>query len=115
MTMELTDKLWQELEGGYRISYDASIPLRQLEQTTDPIVIKNILDELWNELHHQGDVGLASYLSVPQLVRIARFKGLFNWSLLGLCSTIEQQRHLGPNPALPSEFADYYNQGLADL
>ena len=63
--MTLNDNLWKELQGGYRMDYDASVPLRQLEQTTD----KKYMDELWIELHHQGDVGLASYLSLPQLVR----------------------------------------------
>ena len=113
--MKLTDKIWQGLDGGYRVTYDASIALKQLEQTTDPATIKTLLDELWNELHHQGDVGLASYLSVPQLARLAKTKRLFDWSLLGLCSVIEQQRHLGTNPDLPSEFHDYYHKGLADL
>jgi hypothetical protein len=30
-----------------------------------------VWDELCNELHHQGDVGLASYAAIPQLVRIS--------------------------------------------
>jgi len=113
--MELTDKIWQTLDGGYRVPYDASNPLKQLEQSNDANTIKSILEELWNELHHQGDVGLASYLSLPQLVRIGKSKGLFDWNLLGLCCVIEQQRHLEDNPELPIEFYDYYNQGLQGL
>ena len=113
--MKLTDKIWSEFQGGYKVPYDVSVPLRQLEQTTDPETIKKIWEVLWNELHHQGDVGLASYLAVPQLVRIGKSKGLFDWNLLGLCNIIEQQRHLGDNPTLPSEFQGYYNQGLEDL
>jgi len=113
--MNLTDKIWKNLEGGYRLPYDASVPLSQLEQTNDPEVIKQIWKELWNELHHQGDVGLASYLALPQLVRIGKLKKLFDWNLLALCSVIEQQRRLGNNPVLPLEFQDYYDQGLADL
>lgn len=110
--MELTDKIWQELEGGYRVPYDVSVPLRRLEQANDSDTINKIWEELWNELHHQGDVGLASYLAVPQLARIGKLKGLFDWNLLGICSVIEQQRHLGDNPTLPIEFHDYYNKGL---
>jgi hypothetical protein len=113
--MELTDEIWQELEGGYKIPYDVSVPLRQLEQTNDPNIIKKIWDELWSKLHHQGDVGLASYLAVPQLVRIGKSKGLFDWNLIALCCVIEQQRHLGENPTLPTEFQNYYNNGLDDL
>lgn len=113
--MELTDKIWQDLEGGYKIPYDVSIPLKELEQTDDAVIINKIWGELWENLHHQGDVGLASYLAVPQLARIGKAKQLFDWNLLGLCSVIEQQRHLGDNPALPSEFLDYYNSGLQEL
>lgn len=42
------------MHGGYRIPYDASAPLIQLEAG------RHVWDELWNELHHQGDVGDAS-------------------------------------------------------
>ena len=113
--MKLTDKRWQELNGGYKIPYDASIPLKQLEETNNLEIKDKIFKELWNELHHQGDVGIASYLAVPQLVRIGIKKKLFDWNLLGICSIIEQQRHLKSNPKLPLEFQDYYNKGLSDL
>ncbi len=113
--MTLTDKIWQDLEGGYKIPYDVSVPLRKLEQAQDPETIKQIWEELWNELHHQGDVGLASYLALPQLVRIGKSRALFEWNLLGLCCVIEQQRHSEGNPALSPEFQDYYYKGLEDL
>jgi hypothetical protein len=111
----LDDTLWKELKGGYKSTYDVSVPLRRLEATTDNKEIENIYDELWNELHHQGDVHLASYLAIPQLVRIARLKNLFNWNVLAICATIEQQRHLGKNPALPPLYEHYYQNGLAEL
>ena len=113
--MKLTDEAWQKVEGGYRILYDASVPLRQLEQTTNPEKVKNIFAELWEELHHQGDVGIASYIALPQLVRICELKDIFDTNLLGLCCVIEQQRHFGNNPILPNEFQNYYDQGLLDL
>jgi hypothetical protein len=56
--MSLDDLRWQELHGGYRVPFDASELLRRLEQGQD------IWDELWQELHHQGDVGEASYAAV---------------------------------------------------
>ena len=113
--MTLDDNLWKTLQGGYKTDYDASIPLRKLEGTNNKGEIEKIFKELWNELHHQGDVGLASYLALPQLVRIAKSKGLFDWNVLGLCSVIEQQRNLGQNPALPQEYMDYYKGGLREL
>ncbi|MDN5211915.1 hypothetical protein QQ020_07625 [Fulvivirgaceae bacterium BMA12] len=113
--MELTNKIWKGLEGGYRTLYDASIPLSQLENTDNPKIIDEVWTELWDNLHHQGDVGLASYLAVPQLARIGIKKNLFDWNLLGICITIEQQRHLGNNPELPAKFETYYQKGLDDL
>lgn len=112
--MTLDDKIWKELKGGYKIIYDASVPLRQLEKTTDKKKLKNPR-RVMNELHHQGDVGEASYLAVPQLVRIAKNKGLFDWKLYGLCAVIEQQRHLGKNPSIPIQFIGYYKNGLIEL
>lgn len=113
--MELTDKIWKEIEGGYKTLYDASLPLKQLENAEDDETISKVWEELWNELHHQGDVGIASYLAVPQLVRIGIKKHLFDWNLLAICSVIEQQRHLGNNPRLPLEYQDYYKKGISDL
>jgi hypothetical protein len=113
--MTLDDEKWKELEGGYRTEYDVSIPLKNLEETDDKETIKKILNELWGELHHQGDVGLASYLAVPQLAKIGKNKGLFDSSLLALCAVIEQQRQLGDNPSLPSEYHGYYENGLMEL
>ncbi len=113
--MTLDESIWQRLEGGYREIYDVSVPLKRLEKACDPAEIGEVWTELWNGLHHQGDVGPASYLALPQIVRIAKLKGIFDLNLLALCSTIEQQRVLGHNPALPIEFQLYYEQGIAEL
>lgn len=111
----LDDPIWKTLEAGYKIPYDVSITLKQLEQATDAKEQEEVYKELWNELHHQGDVGLASYLAVPQLARIGASKDLYNWNLLGLCSVIEQQRHVESNPPLPAIYEGYYSEGLKIL
>ena len=82
--MTLDDPIWKDLEGGYRIEYDASVPLKRLENSVTIEQTQEIFEELWDELHHQGDVGLASYLAVPQLVRIAKKKELFEWNDVGI-------------------------------
>jgi hypothetical protein len=111
--IQLTDLRWKEFEGGYRMPYDASVPLMRMEKALTSDEIDAIFAELWNELHHQGDVGLASYFAVPHLIRIAKAKELFNFNVFGLIATIEIERHRD-NPPLPKEFEAEYLQALSD-
>jgi predicted transcriptional regulator len=60
--LSLTEPIWRELEGGDRLPYDASKALARMESG------ESVRDEFWNKLHHQGDVGVASYAAIPQLV-----------------------------------------------
>lgn len=100
--LSLEDKKWQELHGGYRVPYDVSVALQLMQ---DGI---NVWDELWIELHHQGDVDIASYAAVPQLVRIASSGTGRDWNFYGLLATIEVARHRKGNPAVPAWLkADY--------
>ena len=105
--IQLNDSKWKELEGGYRTPYDASIALKRLGETNNLEEVDEILAELWDELHHQGDVGLASYFAVPHLIRITREKGTVNSSVLGLIAVIEVQRHK-KNPQIPKEYLKHY-------
>jgi hypothetical protein len=93
--LALTDKRWQQLQGGYRIPFDASAPLIQLEAG------QPVWDILWEELHHQGDVGEASYAAVPRLVRIAQATDVRDWNTYALVALIEIERHRKKNPPLP--------------
>jgi hypothetical protein len=109
--IDLNDKRWQEFEGGYRMPYDASIALKRLEQASTAQEVDAVFKELWEELHHQGDVGLASYFSVPDIIRIAKEKKFFNYNVFGLVATIEIERHKD-NPELPKEFEAAYLHSL---
>lgn len=114
-TLELDDPRWATLEGGYRgVIYDASMALKKLELSNDTQAINLIYQELWNELHHQGDVGPASYYSVPHLVRIAQQKQIADSNILGLVSVIEIQRHKD-NPPIPNALKPNYNKAIEDL
>jgi len=94
--LPLNDPIWKNLKGGYGVPYDASVPLARLERGD-----AEVWEELWQELHHQGDVGDASYAAVPQLVRICGDLSGRDWNLYGLVSTIEVERHRKSNPPLP--------------
>lgn len=113
--MDLDNKIWSTINGGYKIPFDASIPLKQLRSTTDQKIIFDLFADLWDNLHHQGDVGLASYLAVPQLVTICIDKKSFDWNFVGLCVVIEHCRQAEHNPKLPTEYNDIYFNALKKL
>ncbi|MBK7691925.1 MAG: hypothetical protein IPJ31_12705 [Bacteroidetes bacterium] len=113
--MKLDDPIWLKLEGGYRIPYDVSVPLKQLISTDDSKIISDTFAELWDNLHHQGDVGLASYLAVPQLVTICIDRKSLDWNFVGLCVIIENRRQEENNPKLPEEYQYLYLNALNNL
>lgn len=113
--LSLDDPRWTQLEGGYRkVSYDASNALKQLETANSKEDMQTIYTELWDNLHHQGDVGIASYYAVPHMVRIANEKNVIDQNILGLVSLIEIQRHKN-NPILPKALYPAYSTALAEL
>jgi hypothetical protein len=113
--MDLDNKIWATLNGGYKIPYNASRPLKKLRDTTRQEDLEVVFTELWDNLHHQGDVGVASYLAVPQLVSICINKKSLDWNFIGLCLSIENCRLEGHNPELPMEYQDDYFQSLNEF
>jgi hypothetical protein len=113
--LDLNDPFWKELEGGYKgVTCDASVLLKQLENAHTLQSADVIYQKLWDELHHQGDVGLASYYAVPHLVRIAQEKQLVDYNVLGLVSMIAIQRHKN-NPILPKALTPAFNNAIVNL
>ena len=107
--LSLDDPRWRELNGGYKIPYDASAALKRMQHGED------VWDELWEELHHQGDVGEASYAAVPHLVRIGKTLSSRDWNFYGLISCIEVERHRKTNPPLPEWLVESYQQAMREL
>jgi hypothetical protein len=107
--LPLNDPLWSTLAGGYKTPYDPSDALRRLEAGDD------VWNELWQELHHQGDVGEASYAAVPHLVRIAKLLPRRDWNFYGLVSTIEVGRHQRSNPIVPPWLAPDYKEAMGEV
>jgi hypothetical protein len=110
--MDLDDPGLSRLLGGYRIPYDPRKPLRALEQGKDVAVAG---EELWNELHHQGDVGEASYAAVPHLVRIHAARGVADWNTYGLVAIIEEARQRRRNPEMPANLRNAYEAAWREL
>jgi hypothetical protein len=107
--LSLDDPRWAELKGGYRVPFDAVPLLVRLERG------ENVWDELWDELHHQGDVGEASYAALPHLVRIAAGFPHRDWNVYSLASTIEVERHRKSNPPVPDWLAGAYQAAWDNL
>src|SRR5262245_18133310 len=114
MTIPLDDPRWDSLLGLHGRPYDVRPALRRLEtRWTD----RRAWDELWENLHHQGDVGEVSYGAVGNLVALAEraSPSTRDWNFYGLAATIETERHRRASPVLPSWLAPLYGQAWIAL
>jgi hypothetical protein len=108
----IDDPRWDGLCGGYRVPYDPRPALASLARGAS---VERAWNELWNELHHQGDVGEASYAAVSELVRIHAARGMADWNTYALVATIEDARANPRNPAMPSWLEPTYGAALHEL
>ena len=111
--LSLDAKEWTLFDGGYRQPYDASLQLRLLESASKPDA--NILDQLWENLYHQGDVGVASYAAIPQIWRIYQNKGWLDFHLPALAAFIEEARFRDENPSVPDWLMPDYRDSLKSI
>lgn len=84
--------------GGYGIPYDPKPALKKLNSSHDEAI-----SELWENLYHQGDIGIASFEAVATLVQAGE---------LSLVATIEVARNTETNPKLPNALKAEYEQAL---
>ncbi len=108
----LDDHRWSNLSGGYRTAFDPRPLLARLETEHDTAAVWH---KLWEELHHQGDVGEASYASVPHLVRIHRTSGIIAWNSYAIVAIIELARKKGNNPEIPKWLEEDYLLAIQEL
>ena len=103
----IEDDRWAALEGGYRTAYDGRPVLRQLAKSmADPEAWK----EVWNNLHHQGDVGVASYAAVVVMAELQSTSDHVHWNFYSFASAVETEGHKSSNPEVPAWLAtDYCN------
>jgi hypothetical protein len=100
-----------ELLSGNRLPYDARSAIAKLASGQSDAA----WSELWDELHHQGDVDTASYAAVPELVALYRTRTVPDWNVYALVGTIELSRARGNNPDVPSWLVSEYRLALATL
>jgi hypothetical protein len=108
----LDDERWSHLMGGYKTPFDPRPALAKLESQRDTTTA---WEELWEELHHQGDVGAASYSAVPELVRIHRRRGAAGWNTYAMTAIIELARTERGNPEVPDWLREDYFRSIQEL
>jgi hypothetical protein len=110
--LSLDDNRWNNLTGGYRMKCDPRPLLVELENAENK---EAAWHELWEKLHHQGDVGEASYASVPHLVRIHRASSIVDWNTYAIVAIIELARGKGNNPGVPTWLEEDYLRAIREL
>jgi hypothetical protein len=106
------DLRWSKLLGGYKQPCDPHALVRALEAETDRDAA---WVDLWEELHHQGDVGEASYAAVPLLVEAHRKLGIVDWNTYAIVAIVELARTEPQNPDLPHWLTKDYFQAIQEL
>lgn len=110
--LSLDDERWNGLQGGYRQPFDPRPLLKRLESGID---VQQTWHDLWEELHHQGDVGEASYAAVPHIVRIHRDRGLPGWNVYAIVGVIDLARDNEQNPKVPDWLENEYFEAVDKL
>lgn len=106
------DARWSNMTGGYKMPFDPRPLLKRLQTDSDTT---EVWHELWDELHHQGDIGEASFAAVPFLVRSYRNRGVLDWNTYAIVAIIELARKEGNNPDVPQWIENDYFQAIREL
>jgi hypothetical protein len=110
--LSLDDPRWNELRGGYRLPFDPRPWIKQLASGHN---VESAWSALWEDLHHQGDVGEASYAAVPHIVRVYRERSSFDWNAYAIVGIIELARGKENNPELPEWLESDYFRAIREL
>jgi hypothetical protein len=111
-SLSMSDPRWERYQGGYRQPFDARSLVESLRSSPHNVAA---WDSVWNELHHQGTVGEASYALVAHLPSVLQCAGEPLAQPLAFAAVVEQQRCVPGNPPLPPELDDCYHTALREL
>jgi hypothetical protein len=110
--MDFSDDRWSGLMGGYRQPYDPRPALKAIDGDQNA---EAAWSELWEELHHQSDVDIASYAALPWIAHLAAKGKAGGWNAYALAATIEEARSNSRNPPIPEWLVASYAQGWSQL
>ena len=97
--------------GGYRVKYD---PRPLFDRFAKGAEHNACWKEVWDNLHHQGDVDTASYAAFPYLVGFARTQRR-DWNIYVFGSTLLLEAGRQHNPAIPSFLEPDFSQAGREL
>ena len=106
MLLPLDDPRWKTYCGGYDRVVTNVVPF--LTKLQSGALDSDDWDILWDDLHHQGDVGEASYAVVPFLAEYARRASPIAWHVFGFPAAVELARTENDNPDVPQELREEY-------
>ena len=109
--MSPPDVPWTTLTNGYRTFHD---PRGLISRLRKGGALKRCWDEIFDKMHHQGDVGTASYALVPVLVDVYTARPR-TWEIYSYIATLEEAREENHNPDLPDWLQDDYDHALVRL
>lgn len=102
---------WTKLTNGYREFDDPRSLIARFRKRKS---LTTCWDEVWETMHHQGDVGTASYALVPPIVDVYA-KRARGWEVYSYVAKLEACREERRNPDMPDWLADDYARALVRL
>jgi hypothetical protein len=102
---------WLRLTDAYGDQYDPRPALAAIAQGN----AGEGFEELWERVHHQGDLGTAAYAIVPELVRLMTDAAEPDWRAYALIATIEECRKAEGNPVIPDWLARPYETAIREV
>ena len=111
--LPLDDPRWASYRGGYnRVPYNA-VPL--VHRLNREGTSGSFWEVVWNELHHQGDVGEAAYAFVPYLVEYQSRQREVDEQLFHFCVIVDLAQPENNNPKIPPEIELLYALAMRRL
>ena len=111
--LPLDDSRWSEYRDAYRRApCDAVEWIRELQ---DKGTSDEYWKKIWNELHHQGDVGEASYAIVPYFVEYQSNQKYVDEQLFHFAVVVDLAQSEDHNPPIPKELEFSYAVSMRRL
>jgi hypothetical protein len=111
--LPLDDLRWKTYRSGYnRGAFDTVSLIRELQRSG---FSEAFWERAWDDLHHQGDVGEASYAIIPYMVEYQSSLSQLDEQLFHFATVVELARPENGNPPVPAEIELSYELALRKL